>query len=187
MSAYAPTYRFNVAEYQRLGETGILHEDDRVELLNGEIIVMSPIGYRHVLALRRLTEIFYEARQRRYDIDTQCPFVLDDGSEPQPDLALLRRETITPSALPRAEDVLLIVEISDASLGYDRAEKLPAYARNGIAEAWIVNLVENTIEVYRQPNSAGYGTMLCHERGDSASPLCFPDIEVRTSDVISSG
>jgi Uma2 family endonuclease len=184
MSVHAPTYRFSVAEYQKLGEAGIFHEDDRVELLNGEIIIMSPIGYRHATAVRNLNEIFVEACRRRYCIDPQNPFILDDESEPQPDLTLLRREMHRAERLPEAADVHLIVEVSDTSIGYDRAEKLPAYARNGIAEVWIVNLKDDAIEVYRDPGAEGYATKLRFLRGETLSPLAFGDIEVQVSEAL---
>jgi Uma2 family endonuclease len=184
MSVYAPTYRFNVAEFQKLGEAGIFHEDDRVELLNGEIIVMSPIGYRHSSAVRHLIEIFSGRSRRRYFVDAQSSFVLDDGSEPQPDITLLHREADRRGRLPNAEDVYLIVEVSDTSLGYDREEKLPAYARNGIAEVWIVNLTEDVIEVYRNPSADGYGPKLVVRRGESVAPLAFGDVEVPAAEVL---
>jgi Uma2 family endonuclease len=184
MSVNAPTYRFSVAEYEKLGETGIFHEDDRVELLNGEIIVMSPIGYRHAATVRNLTEIFVEASKRRYSLDPQNPFVLNDESQPQPDITLFRRDVHRAKRLPAATDIHLVIEVSDSSLGYDRNDKLPAYARNGIVEVWIVNLVNDTVEVYRDPNPAGYETKLRFTRDDTLSPLAFSDIEVRVSEVL---
>jgi Uma2 family endonuclease len=186
MSTYAPTRRFTVAEYQKLGEAGILHEDDRVELLNGEIITMSPIGHRHITAIRHLLEVFSEQRRRRYWIDVQSPLTLGDGSQPQPDLILLRRKTAG-NRVPEAADVLLAVEVADSSLGYDRSEKLPAYARAAIPEIWIVNLLQDVIEVHRDPQGGAYQTILRHGHEATLSPLSYPDVEVRVSEVFGSG
>ena len=184
MSVHAPTYRFSVPDYEKLGEAGIFHEDDRVELLNREIIIRAPIGYRHVAAVWALTAIFGDARRNRFIVSPQCPFVLDDSSEPEPDLALIRCDVRQAKRLPRTEDVFLVIEVSDHSLGYDRAEKLPAYARNGIGEVWIVNLVDDTIEAYREPDGDGYRTMLKIRRGESIAPLAFADIVVQANEVL---
>src|SRR5665213_3138786 len=150
-------HRFTVEDYYRMAETGVLKPDARVELLDGKIIDMSPIGPFHGGITKYLSKIFFGAAKGRWITAVQDPVRLDDHSEPQPDLMLLK-----PSAdyyrkrHPQPEDVFLLVEISDTSLEKDQKVKLPAYARAGIAEVWIVNLNEQTIEVYRQPHFAGY-------------------------------
>ncbi len=184
MSVQAPIYRFSVAEYQKLGEADVFHEDDRVELLNGQIIRMSPIGYRHVTVSRRLNRLFALHAADRYWVVAQDPFTLDDESQPQPDYALLRPEADEHDHIPEARDVLLIVEISDSSLGYDRNDKLPAYARQGIPEVWIINLVQDVVEVYRGPQGDSYGTTLKFGRDDIVTPLSFPDVEVRVGEIL---
>jgi Uma2 family endonuclease len=169
-------HRFSVKEYYRMAEMGVLRPDARVELLDGQIIDMSPIGPFHGGVTNFLSQFFFTVANGRWTTTVQNPLRLDDHSEPEPDLMLLQ-----PSAdfyrkrHPLPEEVFLLVEISDSSLERDQEEKLPAYARAGIAEVWIVDLNEQTIEVYRQPNFAGYGSKTILREGDKASPQSFPD------------
>ena len=168
-----------------MAETGVLHPDARVELLDGEITDMSPIGPFHGGVTKFLNQLFTAAAKGRWTMAVQDPVQLDDHSEPEPDLMLLK-----PSAdfyrhrHPRPEDVFLLVEIADSSLERDQAEKLPAYARAGIAEYWIVDLNEQTIEVYRQPNFAGYAEKATLREGDKASPQAFPDALVDVAELL---
>jgi Uma2 family endonuclease len=148
---------FTVAQYNRMGEAGILTEDDRVELVEGEIIEMSPIGRRHAACVGRLTNLLGRLLTDRAIVWVQNPIVLDDYSEPQPDVALLRRrDDFYEQSLPTPGDVLLIVEVSDTTLEYDRQLKVPLYARAGVAEVWIVNLIEEKVEIYSGPASGAY-------------------------------
>src|SRR5215213_9412762 len=140
---------FTVAEYERMGQFGIFSEDDRVELVRGEIIEMSPIGERHAASVNVLDEIVRERLKRTVTVSVQNPIQLDDYSEPQPDIAVLkRRDDFYRHAHPRPEDVLVVIEVSDSTLDLDRTVKLPLYAAAGIPEAWVVNLPEERIEVY---------------------------------------
>ena len=178
-------HRFNVKEYYRMAETGVLKPDARVELLNGEIIDMSPIGPFHGGVVTYLIEIFAAARQGRWMTTAQNPVHLGDYSEPQPDLMLLK-----PSAdfyrkrHPQPEDVCLLIEVSDTSLTTDREDKLPAYGHAGITEVWIVNLVDLTVEVYREPHFTGYGSTTILRAGDQAVPKAFPDVAVDVGELL---
>ena len=119
----APTYQFSVEEYHKLGEAGIFHEDDRVELLNGDIVIMAPIGIRHIKSVRRLIRVLSQHFADRCILDVQNPVMIDGRSEPQPDILLLRPEADTRDTSPLPEDVLLLVEVADSSLMYDKSDK----------------------------------------------------------------
>jgi Uma2 family endonuclease len=154
-----PRRRLTVAEYHRLGEAGILGEDDRVELLEGQLVQMSPIGPRHATIVDTLTELLVFAVAGRATVRVQNPVTLDRGSEPQPDIAILRRSPDYKKAHPGPGDVILLIEISDSSLGIDKGAKLAAYAKTGIREYWIVDLTTNLIDVHRQPSGLGYAAV----------------------------
>lgn len=168
MSVEVAKRSFTVAEYNRMGEAGILREDDRVELIEGEIVEMSPIGRRHAACVDRLTELFSERLQRKVIVRVQSPVVLNDYTEPQPDVALLRRrEDFYERSLPSPDDVLLVVEVADTTLEYDRQIKVPLYARAGISEVWVVNLHDEQVEVYTRPADGAYQDVRRHGRGDA--------------------
>jgi hypothetical protein len=173
--------RFTVEEYRRLGEVGILHEDDRVELIDGEIVEMTPIGERHALAVIYLNNALARGLEGRALVSPQNPLRLGPHSEPQPDLVLLR-----PAAdrLPAAPDALLVIEVADTSLAYDRDTKLPRYARAGIPEAWIVDLEGQAVEVHRAPGPTGYRDVQRLGRGASVSPAAFPDLRLAVDDIL---
>ena len=177
-------HRFSVRDYYRIAETGVLHPERRTELLNGKIIDMSPIGPFHGSVVNRLNRLYTLKAGDRWIVSTQNPIHLDDHSEPQPDLALLKPspdEYANGHAQP--EDVLLLVEISDSSLDYDREEKLPIYGRAGIAEVWIVNLNDQTIEVNREPNFTGYGVKTILRAGGKVAPQGFPDAVIMVAEL----
>jgi Uma2 family endonuclease len=178
-------HRISVEEYYRMAETGVLEPDARVELLDGEIIDMSPIGPFHGGVTKSLNRIFSSGARDRWIVAVQDPVRLDDHSEPQPDLMLLKPSLDSyRKRHPRPDEVFLLVEISDTSLEKDLEKKLPACARAGIAEVWIVNLNELTIEVYRQPHFAGYATKTILRAGDKASPQLFPDVTVDVAELL---
>lgn len=168
---------FSVSDYYRMAETGVLNPDARVELLDGEVIDMSPIGPFHGGVTDYLTEILVAASQGRWRTRVQNSLRLDEHSEPQPDLVLARPIDYR-ERHPQPDDVYLLIEVADASLATDRGNKLPAYGRAGIPEVWIVNLEELTIEVYREPNFTGYGAKAVLRPGDHAQPQAFPDVAV---------
>ena len=176
-------YRFSVEEFYKLGEVGIFHPRDRVELLDGEIIVMSPIGLRHVQAVSWMIECFVDQRRRRYIVSPGNPVWLDEHSEPQPDMMLVPRVRKL-ERHPRPDDVFLLVEVSDTSLAYDRERKLTAYAKAGVREYWIVNLQQDIFEVFRQPADGKYQVALTFAPGQTLSPLAFEDVTVPVADII---
>ena len=148
---------FTVEEYHLMGKTGIIGEDDRVELLEGEIFQMSPVGSRHAACVDRLAYLFFRVLQGQAIVRVQNPLRLSGYSEPQPDLALLKcRSDFYSLAHPGPEDVLLLVEVMESSQDYDREVKLPLYARHGVSEVWLVDLEGQAVEVYRRPSAEGY-------------------------------
>ena len=165
-------WKLDVHAYHRLGETGILGADDRVELIEGEVVAMSPIGAAHIGAVMALTRLLVLAAGDRVHVSPQGSVRLADDSEPQPDIALLRpRADQYRSGLPTPADILLLIEVSDSSLHFDRLVKLPLYARHNIPEVWIVDLAAGAVEVHRGPGPAGYATATLVGRGDRLEPL----------------
>lgn len=168
-----------------MAETGVLPPDARVELLNGEIIDMSPIGPFHGGVTDYLNEFFTALSKGRWRTRVQNSLRLDDHSEPQPDLVLARPASdFYRKRHPQPEDVFLLIEISDSTLEADQTEKLPAYGRAGIAEVWIVNLNDLTVEVYREPHFDGYGSKTVLRAGSQAVPLAFPDATVDVGELL---
>jgi Uma2 family endonuclease len=152
-----PRHRLTVADYHRLGDAGILGKDDRVELLDGQLVDMSPIGPRHALAVDALTELLVHAVAGRAHVRVQNPVTLDSGSEPQPDLTVVRRPwSGYPRAHPGPADILLLIEVADSSLELDLGAKRAIYARAGIAEFWIVDLTTDTVLVHRDADGDAY-------------------------------
>ena len=177
-------YRFSVEEWHRLGEIGMFDEGGRVELLDGEIIIMSPIGDRHAWALTNLNELFSEENHRRYYVWVNNPVEADKRSEPLPDLALIPRSLKAARRHPFTQQVHLIVEISDSSLRYDRGRKLHKYASTGAPEYWIVNLQDDVIEVHREPGGDSFSQISTHGLGETISPLAFPDVTIPVAEII---
>ncbi len=178
-------HRFTVEEYYRMAETGVLKPDARVELLDGEIVDMAPIGSFHGGTTNRLVRIFSKLSKDRWLVSAQNPVRLNKHSEPQPDLMLLKPSPDDyTSRHPGPEDVFLLIEVADSSLGYDRADKLPAYGRAGLREVWILNLADQVIEVYREPHFAGYSAMQTLRAGDKVQPLAFPDVVVDAAELL---
>jgi Uma2 family endonuclease len=177
-------HRFSVADYYRMAETGVLKPDARVELLDGKIIDKSPIGPFHGGLVNRLGRLFNKQAAGRWLVSTQNPVHLDDHSEPQPDLMLLKPASDDyTSRHPVPEDVMLLIEVSDTTLVFDRDQKLPLYGRAGIVEVWIVNLLEKTIEVFREPHFSGYGFHHVFRPGQKASPASFPDVAIDVAEL----
>ena len=177
--------RFTIDDYHRMGEAGIFHEDDRVELLDGEIVEMSPIGTRHTGGVNRLTALFTRRLGRRAVVSVQNPIVLDDYSEPQPDLTILAaRSDFYSTAHPRPPDVLLAIEVSDSSVSYDRSIKLGLYARRHLRELWLLDLPGKALDVYRRPTASGYREQQRLVRGRRIAPLAFPRVHFRISDIL---
>jgi Uma2 family endonuclease len=178
-------HRFSVKDYYRMAETGVLRPDARVELLDGRIIDMSPIGPFHGGVTKSLNGIFSAASRGRWQVSVQDPLHLDEHSEPQPDLMLLKPVAdCYRKRHPVPGDVFLLVEVSDTTLDLDRGEKLAAYGRAGIPEVWIVDLVHLAVEVYREPHFTGYGAKAVLRAGDQARPAAFPDAAVDVAELL---
>jgi len=168
-----------------MAETGVLKPDARVELLDGKIIDMSPIGPFHGGITKYLSKIFFGAAKGRWITAVQDPVRLDDHSEPQPDLMLLKPVAdFYRKRHPQPEDVLLLIEVSDTTLTTDREDKIPAYGHAGIREVWIINLADLAIEVYREPHFTGYGSKKVLHAGEKVSSQAFPDAVVDVAELL---
>ena len=167
---------FNVDEYLDMEKAGILHEDDRIELMDGKIIVMAPIGDPHIGGTAWLTMLLVPFLAGRALVLVQCPIYLNDGSAPQPDFAVVRQRPITETARYYPPDVYFVIEVADSSLPYDSGPKLARYADAGIPEVWIANLRVREVTVYADPSGSEYATAATYRAGDSISPRAFPDV-----------
>jgi len=186
MSLWVPRRTFTAAEYYQMAQVGILSEDDRVELLEGEIIQMSPIGSRHAACVDRLNMLFSVRLGPKAIVRVQSPIHLSEDSEPEPDLVLLEPQPdFYAQAHPEPGDVLLLVEVAETSVEYDRQMKTPLYAQGGIAEAWLVDLVGECIEVYRSPSQQGYGEIWRRWPGQRLAPHAFPDLDLAVDEILS--
>ena len=185
MSVQIARRHFNIAEYYKMAAAGVFTEDDRVELIEGEIVEMNPIGSRHAACVGRLTELLGRLAGGEAIVWVQNPVQVSDYSEPLPDVALLkRRDDFYAQANPQPSDVLLIVEVADSSVEYDRNIKMPLYARAGIPEVWLVNLPKETIEIYAEPLEGDYREIRLVKRGESFSAKSIPNLMIDTSAVL---
>jgi len=176
---------FNVAEYYQMARAGVLTEDERVELVRGEIVAMSPIGSRHAACVSRFDMRLQRWARERFVVRIQNPIRLDDESEPEPDVSVLKlRHDFYADAHPMPEDVLLVIEVADTSMGYDRDEKAPLYAEAGIPEMWLVNLSEAVIEVYSNPVDGAYSSVRQVARGGVLTSASLPGLSIRAEDIL---
>jgi len=179
---------FSADEYEAMIRTGVLRADDRCELLEGEIVEMSPLGSRHIACVNRLVMRLVPLVGASAIVSAQNSIRLGDYSEPQPDLALLKpRPDFYERSLPRAADVLLLIEVSDTTLAYDRGAKLPIYAANGIAEVWLVDLEADTIETHTDPAAHGYRKVRRARRGDALASPALAGAELNVTDILGTG
>ena len=186
MNALATAHRrlLTVEEFHKLGEANILTEDDRVELIEGEMIQMAPIGTRHAGTINLLVELFTRSAKGRAIVSVQNPVALPPLSEPQPDLALLKpRADYYRSKHAGADEMLLIVEVSDTTLAYDRDVKIPLYARHGIPEAWVIDLNTQAVTVFLDPADTGYRRVLTPARDSSIAPSQLPNSSIYLADL----
>ena len=166
-----------------MAEAGIFHPDERVELIEGEIVQMSPISPRHAGCVINATRLFITRLGDRAIVSPQNPVIIQPRSEPQPDLLLLRPRAVSYSREhPTPEDVLLAVEVADTTVRFDRLVKARLYARADIAEFWLLLTMDGTVEVYRAPGSDGYTSVTQRGPGQTVSPLAFPDIGFAVTD-----
>jgi Uma2 family endonuclease len=184
-NSFPHKYPLTINHFQKMIETGIFDEDEHIELIEGELLVMAPIGPVHSSQTRKLNRLFSQSVGDLAIVDIQNPIVLDDNSEPEPDMALLRpRDDFYETATPRTHDVLLLVEVADSTLSYDKNTKIPLYARHGIPEVWLINVPNKQVEIYLKPSPEGYRKILLPEKHEQISPTLLPTVSVKVSDII---
>jgi Uma2 family endonuclease len=177
--------KFTVKQYHQMAEAGILTEDDRVELIRGEIVEMTPIGRHHAACVNRLAELFFVRLAQTVIVAVQNPVELDNNSEPQPDLVLLRRRAdFYEAGHPQSEDILLLVEVADTTVEADRNVKIPLYANSGISEVWLVDINAQCLEVYRQPSEKGYQIIQKYYRGQTVTIQAFSEVSFTVDEVL---
>ena len=175
--------RFTVDEYHRMAEARILHEDDRVELIGGEIVEMSSIDGRHAACVREINRLLSRQVDDELRVDVQSPVRLNEQEEPQPDLAVIRARDYGDS-LPTPEDVLLLIEVADTSLSFDRDVKLPLYSRSGIEEVWLVDLNAGVIVRHTEPSENGYRLLRRAGRGETLESATLSGLAVAVDTVL---
>lgn len=180
-------HQFTVSDYHRMIESGIFKENDRVELLDGEIYQMSPFGPMHIKLTNRLTKILVQQVGDDAIVSVQNTVQLNDWSEPQPDIAIVHpRVDSYDGELIQANDVYLLIEIADSSLHYDREEKLPRYASAAIPEVWIIDVKQHMIEQYTQPLEHQYTLLHRWLKGQTLTATTFPQIQITIDELFRS-
>ena len=174
-----------VEKYHQLIEAGIFSEYDKVELIEGRIVEMSPKGTRHAAAMRRINKIFSKYFAEKAVICIQDPILLNDKSEPEPDLVLAQLPDVRYMLHhPKPEDIYLVMEVSDSTLAYDRKELAPWLAQNGVLQFCLLNIRGRELEDYREPSVDGYRAKHTYSEEESFSLSAFPDISIRVSDLL---
>ncbi|MGI8639592.1 MAG: Uma2 family endonuclease [Pyrinomonadaceae bacterium] len=187
MSALAtlPHRKFSVDEYHYFIEQGVFKPEERLELWEGEFIEMSPIGKKHAGSVAALSDMLKDFLGRKALVWAQNPIVLDDFSEPQPDVCLLqRREDFYRKTSAAAKDVLIVMEVADTTLKYDREVKFPRYAANGIEEAWLIDLENDRIEIHTAPTENGYSLIKILHRGQIAESSVLPELKISVDEIL---
>jgi len=180
-----PRHKLTVDDFHRMGEAGIFSENDRIELIEGELIDRTPIGNRPATVVRKLIHLLRSIDARQAVLDVQNPIVLGLDSEPEPDLVLLRpRADFYAESMPRAADVLLLIEVSDTTGTYDRQIKLPLYARHRIPEVWIIDVNAGSLERYTEPTERGYGACETFDRQQRVAPSLLPEIQLELTNLL---
>jgi Uma2 family endonuclease len=175
--------RFTIDEYRRMGEVGILTEDERVELIEGEIVEMSPMRAPHIDCVASLTHVLVQTVGEAVRVHVQLPIRLPNETEPEPDLSLIR-SGYDRRSVPAASDVVAVIEVADTSREYDRTFKLPLCAAAGIPEAWLFDLVADRIERYTEPGANGYQRIALADRGKSLTSTVLPAVVFSIDDVL---
>ena len=179
---FPPRYRFNVEDYYAMAEAGILGIDERVELIDGEIITMSPIGNEHAASVDAINDFLVPLVTSRAIVRVRAHLRLYEQNQPEPDLMILkRREDYYRHSAPGPNDVLLVFEVADSSLSYDRNTKLALYAGFGIPEVWIANIPDRVVETYSDPLDGRYSTERKYQTGETVSPGALDDVELSVS------
>ena len=185
MSTPLRTHNFTVDEYHRMGEAGVFREDDRVELIDGQVVEMTPIGPRHAVCVDRLNSRLSRLVGDGAIVRVQSPVVLGQRAEPEPDVTLLRPPFEQyQEAHPGPAEIMLVIEVADTSVEHDRSIKIPLYARAGVPEVWLVNLPADRIEVYRDPAGGSYAEVTSVSGGETLTPLLLPDAGLSVADVL---
>lgn len=180
--AASTRYHFTQREYYAMVGAGVFTEDSRVELIRGDIVPMSPINALHAGTLKRLVGLVTAGLAGQAVFGVQDPILIDENSEPQPDLTICKpRPDDYTEAHPKPDEIWLVVEVSDSSVRYDREVKVPLYASAGIAEVWLLDLNATVLEIYRTPSADGYKSIQRLKPGDTVSPLAFPDLTLEVA------
>lgn len=184
-SAVLQRHRLTVDEYYRMARAGVFAPDARVELIEGEVIDMAPIGTRHASAVKKLNALLSAATPGRAIVAVQDPLRLSDASEPEPDLMLLRpRADFYSQAHPVPADVLLLIEVSDSTSAYDRGIKVDLYARHGVTEVWIVDLDNNVVRFFRGCDGQSYSDITASETPRATPVAALPGVTIDLSGVL---
>ncbi len=185
MSVQLLKHYFSVDEYYRMAQAGVFSEDYRVELIEGEVVEMSPIGKHHAACVRRLDRILHRNIGELAIVSVQAPISINDFSEPQPDVALLKpRVDFYSNSHPTPQDVLVIIEVADTSVEYDRNVKIPLYARAGIPEAWLIILPKDFIEVHSEPKNGKYQKVRRLKRGKKLTSATIHGLTLSVDDIL---
>lgn len=185
MAIQQVAHRFTVHDYERMIDAGVFLESGRIELWDGEIVEMTPIGLPHEVSVDRLNRLFTDALGHQAIVKIQGSVRIDDGTQPQPDVSiLLARDDFYASRRPGPADIALLVEVSDSSLSYDRNVKMPRYAASGVREGWVVDLRNEVVYVSTDPLPGGYATTTTAGRGNHVSPTAFPDLHLAVDDIL---
>ena len=177
--------RFTVDEYHKMGEAGILPEDDRVELLDGEIVEMTPINVPHAVCVDRLNKLLNRSLPDEFVVRVQSPIFINELNEPQPDVAVLKpADYLRMPQHPGPSDLVLVIEVADSTLREDRGRKVPEYARAGIPEAWIVNIPKGVVEVYSEPVGGKYASIRRVARGEAITLKVLPEVTIAVGDFL---
>ena len=171
--------------YHHMAEQGMFEPDERVELIDGEIFTMSPVGSLHVRCVNFLNRTISRLLGDDYLVSVQNPIISANDTEPQPDITILRANSnLFKDQLPTGRDTLIVIEVADTSASFDRNRKFPKYAQAGIPEAWLVDLKRDVVEAHSDPGSNGYGVVKTLRRGEVLSSLTIPLIELSVDDIL---
>ena len=175
---------WSIADYHQMIEAGILDEDDRVELLEGKIVCMSPQRPFHAASVQRSSRLLFQLLSDRAEIRVQLPVILGNDSEPEPDLAVVRFDADEYSFRhPEVPDIYLLIEVADSTIAKDRNQKARIYAKNQVLEYWILDLQKRQVYVFRQPEESVYREKLILNSDDSITMQAFPDVAIALNDM----
>ena len=175
-------HRITVADFQKMEQVGILKPTARVELIEGVIVDMSPIGPAHNGIVDHLSQLLHRAVVDRGIVRTQGSIILNENNEPEPDITILKpKSDFYIKELPTPEDIFLVIEIADVSLKEDRGLKIPLYAKHNIPEVWLIDIVNKSVEIYLEPSPSRYQKIVCPEKPGIIKPWLLPNVDVDLS------